>query len=463
MPKVKLTKTSIAKAVRTEGKQLLLWDTDLKGFGLLLSGKTDAKTFVVQRDIGGKTRRVTIGPANVMSLEDARKRAEQILKQFYDGIDPKQAAKAKAELSRTQGLTLRQALDSMLMTRKNLSPKTVLDYRGSVTLHLSDWADKPIATITTSMVLERHRRIQVEVAKRRAQRMKGEKPIATFAQNLPGAPTANGVMRALKAIWNHARLLPGISLGDNPVRIIGASKAWFEEKPRTDRVRFSLLPKFYKSVMELPNQIHRDYILLLLFTGLRRENGLSLRWTDVDFEERMIRLESGRTKNGAALDLPMSDFVYDLLQARKQAGNDGGWVFPANSKSGHLEEPRYALETVCAASGIHVTVHGLRRTFAAVAEESGITVLALKALINHSLGNDVTARHYVQLTPERLRKPMEIVAANMKAHIGVNAYGKSIPEDTQNKTAQRRSDAATQAPSTDASDPGSSNTDVVGN
>lgn len=438
MAKVKLTKTAVAKATRIEGRQTLLWDTDLKGFGLLVSGKTNAKTYVVQRDIGGKTRRVTIGPANVMSVEDARSRAEQMLKLFYDGVDPKVAARAAADAERTQGLTLRQALDSLLTTRKTLSPKTVLDYKAAVNQYLSHWADKPIATITTSMVLERHREIQAEVASRREGRAKAKEKKAVAGSppadsksgssapagaNLPGASTANGTMRALKAIWNHARLLPGITLGENPVRILGASKAWFEEKPRTDRVRFSHLPKFYKAVMDLPNPIHRDFLLFALFTGLRRENALSLRWDDVDFEERMIRLEAGRTKNGTALDLPMSDFIYDLLQARRKAGNDGGWVFPANSKSGHLEEPRYALEAACAATGIRITVHGLRRTFAAVAEESEITVLALKALINHSLGTDVTARHYVQLTPERLRKPMETVTDKMMALAKVKAYG----------------------------------------
>ncbi|MBK3776190.1 tyrosine-type recombinase/integrase [Azospirillum brasilense] len=382
---------------------------------------------------------MTIGPANVMSVEDARSRAEQMLKLFYDGVDPKIAAKAAADAERTQGLTLRQALDSLLATRKNLSPKTVLDYKAAVNQYLPHWADEPIEAITTSMVLERHREIQAEVAKRRTDRVKVKgkkdavegKPLAdgkTAASvpvgvNIPGASTANGTMRALKAIWNHARLLPGITLSENPVRILGASKAWFEEKPRTDRVRFSHLAKFYKEVMGLPNPIHRDFLLFALFTGLRRENALSLRWSDVDFDERMIRLEAGRTKNGTALDLPMSDFVRDLLQVRRKAGNDGGWVFPANSKSGHLEEPRYALEVACTTTGIRITVHGLRRTFAAVAEESEISVLALKALINHSLGSDVTARHYVQLTPERLRKPMETVTNKMMALIGVKAYG----------------------------------------
>jgi hypothetical protein len=70
-----------------------------------------------------------------------------------------------------------------------------------------------------------------------------------------------------------------------------------------------------------------------------------------------------RDHEGRALDLPMSDLVLDLLVARCAAG-DGGWVFPANSRPGHVEEPRHYLDQVAAATGIAVTTHDLRSTIA---------------------------------------------------------------------------------------------------
>src|SRR3954468_13873351 len=62
MPRLKLTQRTIEKlpAPDPSGRQLLHWDTDLRGFGVLCSGKTNAKTYVVQRDLpNGRTRRVT--------------------------------------------------------------------------------------------------------------------------------------------------------------------------------------------------------------------------------------------------------------------------------------------------------------------------------------------------------------------------------------------------------------------
>ena len=74
MPRLKLTKNTIDRlnAPDPSGKPRLHWDTDLKGFGVLVSGKTNARTYIVQRDVNGKSRRVTIGATNVFSLDDAR-------------------------------------------------------------------------------------------------------------------------------------------------------------------------------------------------------------------------------------------------------------------------------------------------------------------------------------------------------------------------------------------------------
>ena len=114
----------------------------------------------------------------------------------------------------------------------------------------------------------------------------------------------------------------------------------------------------------------------------------------------------------------MSDLVCGLLQQRRAVG-DAGWVFPANSRSGHIEEPRHYLEQVAAATGIVVSVHDLRRTFVSVAESTEMSVFALKALVNHSLNGDVTAG-YVQHSVERLRVPAQRVADELRRLCGID-------------------------------------------
>ena len=127
---------------------------------------------------------------------------------------------------------------------------------------------------------------------------------------------------------------------------------------------------------------------------------------------KVIRLQEAATKSKRMLELPMRDLVYDLLRRRRALG-DTGWVFPANSKSGHVEEPRHFLDQVAEATGIDVSVHDLRRTFVSVAESTEMSVYALKALVNHSLGGDVTAG-YVQHSVERLRVPAQRVADELR-------------------------------------------------
>jgi hypothetical protein len=75
---------------------------------------------------------------------------------------------------------------------------------------------------------------------------------------------------------------------------------------------------------------------------------------------------------------------------------------------------------VRAATGIEFGMHDLRRTFVTVAESCDISMYALKALVNHSLGTGVT-ESYINMTPERLREPAQKVCDKLCILCGVTA------------------------------------------
>jgi integrase len=152
---------------------------------------------------------------------------------------------------------------------------------------------------------------------------------------------------------------------------------------------------------------------------MRKEEAASLRWDDVDFAAKVIRVPATRTKTGTKLDLPMSDFVHALLVARRATGREK-YIFSADSKTGHLMEPRQSLDSIFKATGIEVTTHDLRRTFLTVAESCDISPLALKALVNHSIGGGVT-EGYIVMTNERLRAPAQRVADRLQELCGITA------------------------------------------
>src|SRR4051812_32658337 len=142
MPRLKLTQRTIEKlpAPDPTGRQVLHWDTELRGFGVLCSGKTNAKTYVVQRDLpDGRTRRVTVAAANVIALDEARRRAQATLAELYRGVDPRVSARGSA--------TLRHVLNDYLASRP-LRETTKEEYRRGVERHLKAWLDRPLNEIT---------------------------------------------------------------------------------------------------------------------------------------------------------------------------------------------------------------------------------------------------------------------------------------------------------------------------
>lgn len=396
MPKLKLTDKAIAKmpAPSLSGKQVLHWDTELRGFAVLCSGITNARTFVVQRDLpNGKTRRLTVAAVTELSLDKARDRAADMLDGLRRGVDPKVKVVAP---------TLRWSLDNYLAAMKRLRPASVRVYK-QIERTLEPWMDLELREITSEMVEERHRAIAAAIGKN--------------GTRYSGTSTANGAMRTLRILWNFAA--ERAELPPNPVRRL--KRQWYDEPRRTRMVRAEDLPKFYDAVRSLKNAVARDYLLLLLFTGFRRGEAATLRWDDIDLTEHVIRLPAPRTKAGRKLDLPMSDLVRDLLVARRSLGN-AGFVFPGPGASGHISDTGSPLSVIENAAGIKVSAHDLRRTFITIAESADISPLALKALVNHSLGNDVTAG-YVQLTTERLRDPVDRVADKVKALCGIKPVG----------------------------------------
>lgn len=444
MPRIKLTAKAVARlrAPTKSGKPELFWDYggqhSLRGFGVLCSGRSKTKNFVAQRDLpSGRTRRVTIGGvAEFKTIDAARERAAAVLQDMRIGLDPK--------AKRRGALTLREALDAYIKAGAHLlRPRTVEHYRDTVESHLSDWFDRPLSEITHDMVTTRHQKIAANVAASHAKaaaeaeelhkaraakakalgwseaaaRHRGKAEAAAQRAPTPGHTAANNCMRVLRMLHNFAKESDA-TLGPNPVRL----KKWFPLVRRDRRVEANELEKFYKAVMGLENPVARDYLRLLLLTGLRRREAAQLRWTDVDLQKRVLRISAAVAKSGRKLNLPLSNQLHDLLVSRRAVG-DSKYIFPANSRSEHIEEPKAPLALVAAACGINVSAHDLRRTYASTAHGCGVSLHVLKALLNHagpSPTGDVTAA-YVGISEDEMADAAQKVADKLSELCGIVA------------------------------------------
>jgi integrase len=376
MPVLSLNKRTIKDIPHPDTGQTLYRDLSLPGFGLRV-GKT-SKVFFAEGQVRHRTVRTSIGRYGVLSPELARKRALKLLGEMAEGRNPNEDRRAK----RATAITVGEAFDSFF-ERRPLAVTSKENYRRSINIYLSDWATKPIAEVGRRMVLDRHRMIAEE----------------------NGPIMANNVMRHLRSIYNFISAAHG-ELPPNPVAILTQARAWNSERRRRSVVPAHGLPKWWHAVHQEEDYV-RDFLLIALFTGMRRSEIARLRWEFIDLEGRVLMVPT--TKNGDPLELPLSEFLYGLFVTRRDSDPEGEWVFPGRGESGHMVETKKFYARVTKTSGIRFTLHDLRRTFVTIAESLDIPHYALKRLLNHRADSDVTGG-YIVIDVERLRGPVERIA-----------------------------------------------------
>lgn len=413
---VRITKAHVdTLAPLIDQDQTFLRDSELKGFGVRVT-RNGVKTFIFEKRIKGRVRRQKIGRYPELTVEQARKQAQILAGQIAQGIDPI----ATKEAERARGIIFKEAFEDFKRARKNLKPKTLYDYNRYFESAFKPWHGRTLLEINKDVVERRHRTL-------------GEQR---------GPAYADGAMRFVSSLFNFAMARYQHEDGSdvlsvNPVKRLTATKGWYKVERRRTVLKPHQLPAWFAAVQALkdptptapadadPPGPHTgeataadvaDLLVLLLFTGLRRSEALTLTWDQVDLKDRTLSLAD--TKNGEPLVLPLSDVVFDLLSAREAAKGASRFVFPGKGKRGHLIEPKRDLLRVRAACGIEFILHDLRRTFITTAESLDLSVYAIKRLVNHKMHSDVTAG-YIVSDLERLREPMQRIADKLAVQSGL--------------------------------------------
>jgi len=387
---IKLTKTRVDNIDRPANGQAFVRDSEMRGFALRVTA-AGAKAFVVEKRINGRVKRITLGRYPDITVEQARKEAQKIIGKIATGTDPIAERKEK----HANAVNVKRIFDEFLQERINLRERTRDHYKRTLSRYVKDWLEKPLADITKDMVAKRHREIGEE----------------------HGQASANLTMRVLSTIYNFASAKYEDASGrsvfpENPVNRLRQARSWYKEERRQTVIKPHQLPAWYAGVMALKSEpdhssdVVADYLMLLLLTGLRRGEGISLRWSDIDLADATLRV--AETKNREPLVLPLSDYLQDLLHKR-YGKTQSEFVFPGVGKTGHLVEPKKQIAKVRESSGVYFTLHDLRRTFITTAESLDISAYAIKRLVNHKMGGDVTAG-YIISNVERLREPMQRIA-----------------------------------------------------
>jgi len=168
-------------------------------------------------------------------------------------------------------------------------------------------------------------------------------------------------------------------------------------------------------------------LFLILFTGLRRQEGLKIKLEDTDLNGKTFQVLD--TKNNEPLTLPIPKHLFKIIEVRKtkiEQTTDSPYLFPSWSKSGHLMEPSKAIAKVIENSGVKFCLHDLRRLFVTTAESMDISAYTIKLLVNHSVNkSDVTAGYTIP-DPERLRKAIQRIENRILSLANTQEKGKVI-------------------------------------
>lgn len=350
----KLTETFANKTPFSNSATLKHWDTEIRGFALFVGKRS--KTWYLQKDVGGRTKRVLIGRHPAISAAAARQTALGLSLEMGRGA---------GKVYQIGAPRLDDAMETYLARPKLRSDAHKDGVRSQFQLHLSDWLRLPLDEITKAMVVERHRTMK-------------ETPSA-----------ANHLLRAFRAVWNHARRVH--ELPDTPTQAI----EWYDERPNGAVI--DDLGAWRHSVDALENPIHTAFYRLILFTGFRKTEAFTLRWSQIGDD----RIHLPMTKNGRAFDFPIGEVHHKILAPLRCLGRE--WVFPARrSLSGHITNP----------AAIPWTPHAHRRTFATAAVEAGVLEEIVGRLLNHT-PISITGSRYVKPSLDALRPHMDRITERL--------------------------------------------------
>ena len=392
---MKLTKTIIENSNLPLKGQHFLWDSELKGFGVRLT--PGGRAYIAQGRVNGVNRRVSLGKHGVITLHEARRKAQKELLGMFEGIDPVKEKKRNEAYS----LTLREITDGYLKDRRNLKQSSRADILKHINKSFASWADRPATEITR------------------------DKVATLFGELTERSPAqANQAFRILRALLNYAsgKYRPDDKplLVENPVSILSEIKTWNKIKPRTGRIptdKIGLAWNVLQALREAPEQtiISRtlaDAVSFLLLTGARWNEAAQLTWNmpkDKNDKYIFVNLNDGwwhisDSKNRNPVTFPLSRVAIDILTARTKDDNDK-YVFPARSGTGHIVDARGVMDKLSNVANIRITPHDLRRTFRAIAGECGIEFWKIKLLMGHKMSGDVTITHYTETADLRYLAP----------------------------------------------------------
>jgi integrase len=364
------TAERIAKFKCEPGKrQSFFRDGKTPGLGLRVTA-AGAKTYIFEARVRKRSMRLTIGDVETYTIVEAREKATTLKKQTDDGLDPRKVKAEEEAAEETQrrkleggAMLIDEAWTAYIEARKGQWGAAHAEshrYFANIGGQPKKKGGGPgeIAPGILRPILNRRMKdltaeILTEWLKTEVKRKAG---------------TARTCILLFRTFWLWCDTKPKYkSLID--VRLLDDEDLLEAIPPKRHR-RFDVLERDYlkpwfEAVRAIADPVRRAFLQALILTGARRDEMAALRWVDVDFQWKNLTLKDKVDEQGRKI--PLTPYMHDLLNALPRKSE---WVFHSDKAArGYIKEPRKShIGALKAAKLKHVSIHGLRRTFASLAE-----------------------------------------------------------------------------------------------
>lgn len=369
--------------------------------------RSGIRTFVYRRKLAGTWRQRKIARLEDSSIAEARAKADEYNHQLARGNNIfDEAAAAKAEP------TFRELFNVYVTRHAEKQCNTVVEMRKEFERWFSTLADKKASAVTRGDAEQLHRRL-------------GEK--SPYA--------ANRAMQLARPVYNKA-IAWGLYSGANPF----AKISLFPEHSRDRFLSLTEAAKVFRALEVAPTlddkaRSLRDFVLLDLYTGVRKSNLYSMSWNEIDLKAGTWTIPDTKSKNKQGQVIPLGPRELDILKERqaylrKRAGKKGisEFVFPGDGRSGHQVSVQKSWTKLRADLGLEdVHLHDLRRSLAATMASQNVSLPLIKNALNHK-DMKTTANIYA-----RTNKQAEFEARQLAHAVWHDALSKLDEEEAKVK------------------------------
>lgn len=375
---VRLTKRIVDAAMPKE-KDVYVWDSSLKGFGLKVT-PSGRKVYIVQYRLGGRkgrTRRVTIGVHGTLTTEEARVAAKQALGQVSTGNDPAaEIDKMRADSSMS---VLLDKFDEQHI-RVRLKPKSQEDYKRNIRVYIKpNLGHMLVHQVTRQDIARLHHSLR-------------DKPYV-----------GNRVLSVLSKFFNWCEKFGYREEGKNPCRFIDK----YKEKKRQRFLSSSEQNRLNLALDQANNggtiSEYAVYaIRLLSLTGARLSEILQLKWEYINWEMGTLDLPDSKTgQKSIYLNEPAKEILRNIIRQV-----DNPYVICGAKPGEHIVNLQKSWRRIRAMADLNdVRLHDLRHTFASIAVSGGMSLPLIGALLGHSQPR--TTARYAHLASGPLREAVE--------------------------------------------------------